>query len=369
MNAISASRDVGGGDVLAAPARRRLAVSKRQLAALAATLMAAPGAGYLFHQWWNFGRFIETTDDAYVGGDVTTIAPHVAGFVTDILVADNAHVAAGQLLARVDARDYQAAFDRARAAVAAQQASWQGLRAQRTLQQSIIAQAGADFDAKAAQSEFARIDGARYAALAVTRSGSVQDAQRARAADRQAVAAVAASQSAWVAARQKIDVLDAQIAQAQAAVAQAEADLQRARLDLGYTEIRSPIEGYVGNRAARVGNFVSAGAYLLSIIPAQGLWVDANFKEDQVALMRPGQAATLTADAAPGRTFHGTVQSLAPGTGAVFSIIPPENATGNFTKIVQRVPVRIELNGTDGTLSALRPGLSALVSVDTNSAR
>jgi membrane fusion protein (multidrug efflux system) len=366
---MSASRDVAAGDVLVASARARRALPKRLVAALAAIGLAAVGGGYFGHQWWTIGRFIETTDDAYVGGDVTTIAPQVAGFVTAILVADNAHVAAGQVLARIDARDYQAALDRAQATVAAQQAALQSLRAQRALQQSTIRQAGADFAAKEAQSDFARIDGSRYAALAVTRSGSVQDAQRARAAEQEAAASVIAAQAGLAAARQKIDVLDAQIAQAQAAVARDQADLTRASLDLGYTQIRAPIEGYVGNRAARVGNFVSPGAYLLSIIPAQGLWVDANFKEDQLARMRPGQQARLTADAAPGKTFHGTVQSLAPGTGAVFSIIPPENATGNFTKIVQRVPVRIVLDGADGTLSTLRPGLSVLASVDTKPSR
>jgi membrane fusion protein (multidrug efflux system) len=148
-------------------------------------------------------------------------------------------------------------------------------------------------------------------------------------------------------------------------VAQAQADLETARLNLGYTEIRSPIDGYVGNRAAQDGAYVSGGAYLLSVIPAHGLWVDANFKEDQLARMKPGQAATVVADVLPGHAFHGRVKSLAPGTGAVFSVIPPENATGNFTKIAQRVPVRIALDADDAELPRLRPGLSATVTVDT----
>ena len=128
-------------------------------------------------------------------------------------------------------------------------------------------------------------------------------------------------------------------------MAQAQADLQTARLNLGYTEIRAPIDGYVGNRAAQVGAYVAAGTYLLSVVPSHGLWVDANFKEDQLARMTPGEPATVVADVLPGHAFHGHVASLAPGTGAVFSVIPPENATGNFTKIVQRVPVRILLDG------------------------
>ncbi|HVB14961.1 MAG TPA: HlyD family secretion protein, partial [Stellaceae bacterium] len=161
---------------------------------------------------------------------------------------------------------------------------------------------------------------------------------------------------------------DAAIAEAQAGVAQAEADLETARLNLGYTEIRSPIDGYVGNRAAQVGAYVSSGAYLLSVIPARGLWIDANFKEDQLSSLRPGQPASVVADVLPGKVFHGHVQSLAPGTGALFSVIPAENATGNFTKIVQRVPVRIALDDGDARLGALRPGLSMTVSVDTRNA-
>src|SRR5690349_14877283 len=162
-------------------------------------------------------------------------------------------------------------------------------------------------------------------------------------------------------------VLRADIAAARAGVAQAKADLETARLNLGYTEIRSPIDGYVGNRAAQVGAYIKGGAYLLSVIPARDLWVDTNFKEDQLAQIRPGQPAAVVADVLPGKTFHGHVESLAPGTGSLFSVIPPENATGNFTKIVQRVPVRIALDGADARLGALRPGLSITVSVDTRS--
>jgi membrane fusion protein (multidrug efflux system) len=165
------------------------------------------------------------------------------------------------------------------------------------------------------------------------------------------------------AARQQLKVLAAQIAEAEAATEQGRSDLEAARLSLGYTEIHSPVDGYVGNRAAQVGAYVTAGTHLVSVIPATGLWVDANFKEDQLARMTPGQSATVVADAMPDRVIRGRVASLAPGTGAVFSVIPPENATGNFTKVVQRVPVRIALDGGNA-LGILRPGLSTTVSVD-----
>jgi membrane fusion protein (multidrug efflux system) len=342
--------------------------SRRRLTAL---LLGAAGicvAAYVGQDWWRHGRFVETTDDAYVGADVTAISPHVSGFVSDILVADNAHVAAAQLLARIDARDYRAASDRAEATVAAETAALQSLRAQRVVQLASIRQSGAELYGRSARAAFATTDSARYAALSVTRAGSLQDAERAHATEQEAQAAMASSQAGLAASRAQLTVLDAQIFQAQAAIAQAEAELRRARLDLGYTEIRAPAEGFVANRAVRPGAYVTAGTYLLSIVPASGLWVDANFKEDQLAAIKPGQAATLVADAAPGRMFHGRVISVAPGTGAVFSVIPPENATGNFTRIVQRVPVRIALDPADAALGRLRPGLSVTASVDTRDA-
>jgi len=233
------------------------------------------------------------------------------------------------------------------------------------LQQAMIRQAEADLAAMAARAKFAGADAVRYRDLASTTFGTRQNAERASAADEEAQSATKSAQARLLAARQQLTVLEAEIAEARAGVAQANADLETARLNLGYTEIRSPIDGYVGNRAAQVGAYVANGAYLLSIIPAQGLWVDANFKEDQLAHMRPGQPATVVADVLPGKIFQGHVESLAPGTGAVFSVIPPENATGNFTKIVQRVPVRVALDDGDARLGELRPGLSTTVTVDT----
>jgi len=360
MSFIAVNRDSD-----AAPVRSRVAVSRRRLAITALCLAAIGGAFWYGHGWWVEGRFIETTDDAYVGGDVTEISPHVAGFVAALLVTDNQNVRAGQLIARLDRRDFQAAYERAQAVVNERVAGLANLRAQYLQQQSIIHQADADRQAKIASASFARLEKARYATLAVTSAGSRQDAQKTAAAQTEADAVLASAQANLEAAQRQLEVIDTQTARAQAELAQARAELQTASLNLGYTDIRAPIEGYVGNRAAHVGAYVGAGAYLLSIIPAHGLWVDANFKEDQLARLAVGQAATATADAAPGQSLHGHVVSLAPGTGAVFSVIPPENATGNFTKIVQRVPVRIALDDADSTLGRLRPGLSIVVRVDT----
>jgi membrane fusion protein, multidrug efflux system len=351
--------------VAIAPPKRRLKIGRKTLA-LAGLALAITGSGIGYgHYWWTTGRFIESTDDAYVGGNVTAVSPHVAGFVAQILVEDNQHVRAGQLLIRLDGRDFQAALDHAQAVVTERQAALSAFEAKYLLQQAVIREAEANLNAKLAQAAFAGEDAVRYRNLALTSFGTRQNAQRASAADDEAQSASKSAQAGLTAARQQAIVLDAEIAAARAGIAQAKADLEAARLNLGYTQIRSPIDGYVGNRAAQAGAYVASGAYLLSVIPAHGLWVDANFKEDQLAAMRPGQVAAVVADVLPGKVFHGHVLSLAPGTGAVFSVIPPENATGNFTKIVQRVPVRIALDDGDGRLGELRPGLSATVNIDT----
>jgi membrane fusion protein, multidrug efflux system len=345
------------------------ALTKRRLKWLAYAalgVLLALGAARYAHDWWTVGRFIENTDDAYAGGNVTPISPHVAGFVAQILVEDNEYVRAGQPLIRLDDRDFRAAADRAAAIVKAREATLDSLERKQTLQETAIRQAKADLDAKTAQAAFAKQDDQRYRDLAQTAAGSRQNAERASALNLAAEASVDSSTAGLDAAKQQLTVIDAEIAVAKADVAQAEADLHTAELNLGYTEVRSPIDGYVGNRAAEIGAYVAGGAYLVTVIPAHDLWVDANFKESQLEHMIPGQAATVVADVFPDHVFHGRVVSVAPATGAVFSVIPPENATGNFTKIVQRVPVRIKLDD-DPMLRALRPGLSTTVGVDTRS--
>jgi membrane fusion protein (multidrug efflux system) len=359
---------VGRDNVPAAPkavAQTGSRIGARRIALAGAALATLAGAAWYGHEWWTNGRFIESTDDAYIGGNITSIAPHVSGFVQAVLVGDNTLVKAGQVLVRLDPRDFKAALEHAEAVVAARMAALDSLRAQLAMQQSAIRQQEADLVAKTARATFAEADASRYRSLAQTAAGSRQDAQRTTAADQEARSAVLSADAGLEAARQKLKVLAAQIAEADANAAQARADLDTARLNLGYTEIRAPIDGYVGNRAAQVGAFVGQGAYLISVIPSAGLWIDANFKEDQLARMAAGRSATVTADVLPGHVFRGHVVNLSPGTGGVFSIIPAENATGNFTKIVQRVPVRIALDPGDDFLPLLRPGLSTNVAVDT----
>ncbi|CAM5762377.1 hemolysin secretion protein D [Labrys miyagiensis] len=338
--------------------------SRKPLVFLAIATAIGAG-GWYGYDWWQNGRWLVSTDDAYVGGNATPLSPRVSGHVAEILVSDNQHVSSGQLLVRIDERTFQAALDRAAASLKQQEATLENLRAKYTLQLSTIRQAEADLAAKKAAAIFTAQDAKRYQVLASSNTGSEQTAQKALAADQQAQAAIDASTAGLTAANQQLAVLNTEIAEAEATVAGAKADLETARLNLGYTEIRSPIDGFIGNRAAQVGSYVADGSYLLTVIPSGDLWIDANFKEDQLEDVKPGQKATITADVAPGKVLHGHVLSLAPATGAVFSVIPPENATGNFTKIVQRVPVRIAIDHSLGAAVPLRPGLSTTVTVDT----
>ena len=348
-------------DVVAAP---RAKTSRKRLGLIGVGFLLALGIAWYGYDWWTNGRYFETTDDAFVGGDVTVIAPKVAGFIATVAVTDNQQVRAGDLLVQLDDRDYRAALAKAEAAVAAQRATLANIAASRRLQLALISEADAELAATAAALILTREDVDRYRALSHDQFASLQRFQQAQAASREAIAADLKARAGCEAARLQLDVLDTRTRQTEAALQSALAERETARLNLGYTELRAPVDGAVGNRSAQVGAFASASAQLLSIVPARGLWVDANFKENQLAHLRIGQSVTITADMLPGETIHGRVESLAPATGAQFSVLPAETATGNFTKIVQRVPVRIRLDGDAQRLGLLRPGLSVTASVD-----
>jgi membrane fusion protein (multidrug efflux system) len=341
---------------------RRLGVKRLALyGAIGLGALAVLAYGY---HWATVGRFMESTDDAYVGGDITVIAPKVAGFIEQVAVTDNQKVEAGQLLVKIDDRDYKAALTRAEAAAEAQRATLANLEATRHLQLALIAQAHAGISAADAEVSRTRDDEARFRELSAHSAASVQVFQKAEADYKEAVAQAQKSRAAVDAAERQLEVIDTQKRQTEAALAEAVASVDLARLNLSYTELRAPIAGVVGNRSARQGAYASIGTQLISIVPAQGLWIDANFKESQLARMQPGLGVTVKADVLPGHEFKGHVASLAPATGAEFSVLPAENATGNFTKIVQRVPVRVLLDGDASTLGRLRPGLSVTVDVD-----
>jgi membrane fusion protein (multidrug efflux system) len=317
------------------------------------------GYGYL-----TTGRYLESTDDAYVKADSTIISPKVSGYIAQVLVGDNQPVTAGQLLARIDDRDFRAALDSAHADVDAAEAAVRNFDAQIALQQPIIEQETADVAAAEANLQFAREEQARYDGLMKTGSGTVQRAQQTDAALREKNAQLQHEKSGLIAAQRKIDVLTTERAKAVAQLDRARAVEQQAALNLSYTRISAPVDGTVGARSLRTGQFVQAGTQLMAVVPLDAVYVVANFKETQLTHVRNGQPVEIRIDSFHGTKLRGHVDSLSPASGLEFALLPPDNATGNFTKIVQRVPVKIVLN--DHSLTGLlRPGMSAEPTVNT----
>ena len=323
--------------------------------------LGADGGWY----WWNVLRFLQSTDDAYVQSDVSVISPKVEGYIKKVKVADNQEVAEGAILFVIDDRDFKAKVAQAEAAVAIEEASVASYDARLRLQQSMIDQAAATLASAEADLDREQQDYKRYSALMTSDFASRQRFEQAQADARKGEAAVVRSRAALAAEQSQLAVLRSQQREEQARLQQARATLQLAQNDLDNTVIRAPVSGIGGNRAGQVGQYVKAGTQLLSLVPLPHVYVTANFKETQLTRMRPGQVAEVSVDAYPDMTLEGRVESFAPGSGAQFSLLPPDNATGNFTKIVQRVPVRIALP-VDGSLAGLlRPGLSVTVTVDT----
>jgi membrane fusion protein, multidrug efflux system len=321
-------------------------------------------AGDYGYDYLKTGRYLESTDDAYVKADSTIIAPKVSGYIAKVLVSDNERVRAGQTLAEIDDRDFKTALEQAKADVAAAEASVRNIDAQLELQQPIIEQSTADVAAADANLKFAQQERARYDDLMKSGSGTIQRAQQTDATLRASSAQLQHAKSGLVAAQRKVDVLTTQRAQAAAQLERARAAAQQAALNLSYTEITAPVDGTVGARSLRVGQYVQAGTQLMALVPLDAVYVVANFKETQLTHMRPGQPVELSVDSFRDKTLRGHVDSLSPASGLEFALLPPDNATGNFTKIVQRVPVKIVLD--DHSLTGLlRPGMSAVPTVDT----
>jgi membrane fusion protein, multidrug efflux system len=345
------------------PSRRAI---KQAALALALTIGVA-GAAELGYGYLTTGRYLETTDDAYVKADSTIIAPKVSGYLSQVLVADNEKVAAGQLLARIDDRDFRTALKQAQADVAASEAAVKNLNAQIELQQPLIQQQAAEVDASEANLKFAQEERTRYDELMKSGSGTVQRAQQTDAALRAQTAALQQGKAGLIAANKKVEVLTTQRAQAIAQLDHARAVEQQAALNLSYTEITAPVEGTVGARTLRVGQYVQAGTQLMAVVPLDAVYVVANFKETQLTHVRSGQPVELEVDSFSSTRLKGHVDSLSPASGLEFALLPPDNATGNFTKIVQRVPVKIVLDD-ERLRGLLRPGMSAVPTVNTKSA-
>ena len=340
----------------------RLAAKRAALAlALALGVAAAADFGY---GYLTTGRYLESTDDAYVKADSTIISPKVSGYIAQVLVGDNQPVKAGDLLARIDDRDFKAALDQAHADVAASEAAVRNLDAQISLQQPIIEQGTADVDATEANLKFAQEEQARYDGLMKTGSGTVQRAQQTDAALRASNAQLQHSKSGLLAAQRKVDVLTTERAKAVAQLDRARAVEAQAALNLSYTRITAPVDGTVGARSLRVGQYVQAGTQLMAVVPLDAVYVVANFKETQLTHVRNGQPVEIRVDSFHNTRLTGHVDSLSPASGLEFALLPPDNATGNFTKIVQRVPVKIVLDDHNLT-GLLRPGMSAEPTINT----
>ena len=345
---------------------RRFSV-RRLLLAGAAIVALAGTADYGWH-YWTAGRFEVSTDDAYVQADSTTIAPKVGGYLRDVFVRDNQPVKAGQVLAKIDDRDYVAALAQARADVIAAQADIDDIKATIEHQQAVIAQAAGTVAVDKADLTFAEQDYARYTNLASRGAGTVQMAQQSTSKRDAAQGTLARDTAAWRAAQKQTSVLRAQLAQANATLKNKRAIARQAELNLSYTTIIASVDGVVGDRTLRVGQFVQAGTDLMAIVPLNHVYIVANFKETQLTDVRQGQHVDVEVDTFPDARIEGHVDSIAPASGQEFALLPPDNATGNFTKVVQRIPVKIALDAQSDVVGLLRPGMSVEPVVNTKHA-
>ena len=374
-----AAEPPAGGAPPTAPGRAR---SPRRFILPLIALAAVGYGAYWGYNWFVEGRFLVSTDDAYVGADTSIIAAKIAGHIVEVPVAENQKIRAGDLLARIDEGDYRLAVDAAKAKIATQDATIARIGRQIEAQDAAIAQAAAQIAATAAQADGAAADEKR-AALELDRSqkladvsfGSQQrleqataDHARAAASLAAAVAAKSAAADGLAGAKDAAEVLKAQRVEAERIRGELITAEAKAERDLSFAEIRAPFDGVVGNKAAVVGEYVLPGTRLLAVVPLQAAYVDANYKETQLDAIRPGQKVDVAVDSFDGRVVPGVVESVSPASGAQFALLPPDNATGNFTKVVQRVTVRIAIAPEALASQTLRPGLSVVATIHTRDA-
>lgn len=323
-------------------------------------------AGVFGFQWWVHGRFVQQTNDAYLRADQVAVAPKVQGYVEQVLVSDNQEVTAGQPLVKIDASTYRTSAAQQKAAVDAREADIEAAQRQVIQQQAAVDRARAQLAAAQANAVFAQDEFARFSSLSSQGVETAERAAQARNQNAQAQATLKADEAALEQAMRQVETLQSQATLAEAQLEAANAQSEAAQLNLADTEIKASIAGRVGDRTVRVGQYVQPGTRLMSIVPVSQIYLVANFKETQIGLMRAGQPAEIKLDALSDRKLQGVVDSFSPGTGSQFALLPAENATGNFTKIVQRVPVRIRVTVPSDLSGRLLPGLSATVKVDTS---
>ena len=346
-----------------APSPRKSSRKKVMLFGGIAALLAA---GAWYGQYYYFtGRFLVSTDDAYVGVHAATLAAKVPGYVAAVKADDNTKVHSGDVVATIDDGDYRIAVAAAHANIATQEASIARIGKQIAAQQAAVSQAKAQLASANANATRAGLELKRQQQLAVQQFASQQKLEQAQSDRDQADANVLGAKAAVEAADTNVAVLQAQQQEAARTLDQLKTTLAKAERDLSFTVIRAPFEGVIGNRAIQSGDYVLSGQRLASLVPLDDVFVDANFKETQLAELHPGQPVSIAVDALDGHAIAGTVESVAPASGSVFSLLPPDNATGNFTKVVQRIPVRIRVPANVGAEEVLRPGMSVVVTVDT----
>ena len=327
-------------------------------------LLALAAAGYATH-YFIVGRFLVSTDDAYVRANSTMLGARVAGHIVEILPRDNALVGKGEVIFRIDDGDYQIAVDAARTRIATQEATIARIGRQVGAQQSAVEQAQANLVSAEAGLKRAGLDYDRQQALNTKGFASHATFEQSEATRDQGSAAVKAAQAAYDAARDNVEVTKAQQAEAQAQLAELKTSMAKAQRDLDFTTVRAPVDGTFSNRLVNTGDFVAVGQRLGNVVPLDDVYIDANFKETQLKRIRPGQPVTITVDAYGHRKFKGVVDSISPAAGSVFTLLPPDNATGNFTKIVQRVATRVRVPKDVARQNLLRAGMSVDVTVDT----
>lgn len=326
------------------------------------------GAGWYGYNWWVDGRFMVSTDDAYIEGDIAVIAPKVSGYVAKVNVVENQEVKAGDPLVTLDDGDYRIALEQAEAQIRTEELSLKRIDAQivggEAAQEQAVAQKGA-LDAALRGAEITQ---KRASELQAKDVGTVAASDSAQVALDQARANVVAGEAAIASAKANVELLRAQREEAESTIRSLQLSKDKAARDLAFTVLKAPYDGVIGNLGVQNGDLVSVGKRLASLVPMNELYIDANFKETQLARVVPGSKVRVHVDAFDDATIEGTVQSISPGSGSVFSMLPPENATGNFTKVIQRVPVRIVFSKEDLEKHNLRAGLSVVVDVDTRTA-
>jgi membrane fusion protein, multidrug efflux system len=316
---------------------------------------------------WESDAEWQSTDDAYLQADLTPISAKVTGYIRALPVQDFERVGAGQLLAEIVDDDYRAAVAQINAGIAAAAAQVEALKAQRPLQEANVRAAKATVESIEANVEQNKRDLARQARLLKTGSSSTEAGEKLQTVHAQLAAQLDQARAQQTSAARQLDVLAAQHAQAEAAVAAQKASLQIAQLNLSYTRIVAPQNGVIGQRQVKPGQYVGVGGQVTSLTPLPNVWVIANYKETQLTHMRVGERADITVDTFPGHRLLGHVLAFAPGAGSQFALLPPDNATGNFTKVVQRIAVKIAIDDSDGLIDLLRPGMSVVARIDTRS--